>query len=120
MRTTEELIQELDHEGRNFTRCGLVIGFETSTIYVWGNDANRHRMLDEAVHSGGKPVGMIGYDMHNGLLSVHIRPLEEYAGEDWVAEYLEQASRQFSSIDLENRPSAGNQGRLRIASGWFS
>ena len=88
MRTTEDLIRELDHEAGNFTHCALVVGFEDTTVFVWGHDLRRQSTLDEAVKVGGKPVGMIGCDTHNGLVTVQARTLEEYAEKEWAADYL--------------------------------
>jgi hypothetical protein len=104
MRSTEELIQELDREAGNFTHCGLVIGFESSTIYIWGHDPNRQRALDEAVDAGGEPIGVLGCDMRDGLLSVQVRALEEHAHEDSVAEYLHKLADDFHQSLLKTRP----------------
>jgi len=87
-RTTIDLIEELEAEKNSFTNVALAIGFESTTIFIFATEADKLDKLNRAVEAGGEPVGLLGIDMHNGLLSIHQRPLQEYAEEEWVQTYL--------------------------------
>jgi hypothetical protein len=41
MRTTADLIAELRNAAEGTERAALIVGFESSTIYVWADDPNR-------------------------------------------------------------------------------
>lgn len=84
MRTTEDLIMELEENAKGYAVAALVIGFESTTVFVMADDPNRLRLLNEAVALGGEPVGW--YRRNVGHLEMG--PLLEYEHEDWVHEYL--------------------------------
>ena len=88
MRTTADLIAELDAEANNFTKAALVVGLESTTMFVFSTDENRLDKLDGLVRNGGEPIGMFGIDISHGL-NAHHRCLEEYAEESWAERYLE-------------------------------
>jgi hypothetical protein len=62
--------------------------------------------LDALVKAGGRPVGMIGFK--NDFCDAEVRrscyrPLEEYAGKEWVKPYLEMLIRViFETNRVEN------------------
>jgi hypothetical protein len=95
MRTTADLIQELDEEAGNFTGVALVVGFEATTTFVFAGKPNRLEKLNDAVSAGGEPVALIGYDLHHGLLTAQARALMEHAGEEWLGPYLEALCAEF-------------------------
>ncbi|MGA2078643.1 MAG: hypothetical protein ABSH52_34585, partial [Terriglobia bacterium] len=63
-RSTEDLIDELCEEGRQFSRVALVVGFEESSEFVWSDDASALEMSAAAKKGsimaveGGAGVGV--------------------------------------------------------------
>ncbi|MGA8617009.1 MAG: hypothetical protein WB660_00600 [Candidatus Sulfotelmatobacter sp.] len=102
MRSTAEVIKELDEEAANFTGVGLAVGFESPTTFIFANDPARLEELNEAAKAGGEPIGFIGFDLHNGMLTLQSRPLAEHADEQWVNGYLHALTGNFSKILKEN------------------
>jgi hypothetical protein len=90
MRTAAELIAELETEASNFTGVAVAVGFESTTTFVFAHEPGRLEKLEEAMRSGGEPVGLLGYDNQNGGLSVYTRALWEYADQEWVGNYLKE------------------------------
>lgn len=84
MRTTEELIAELEENAEGYTMAILYIGFDHTTVSVRSDDPNRLQLLNDAVALGGEPVGW--YRCNMGRLEMG--PLLEYEHEDWVNDYL--------------------------------
>jgi hypothetical protein len=97
-RSTIDLIRELEQEAGNFTEVALAVGFESTTIFVFSSDHNRQQKLDDAVVQGGEPIGFIGYDFHNKLLSVQTRAVDEHADEEWVGGYLNALTETFRTL----------------------
>jgi hypothetical protein len=62
MRSTPDLIAELEDEAREHWHVVMAIGFETSTVFVRAKDENRIAMLNSAIQAGGTPVGLIAAD----------------------------------------------------------
>jgi len=88
MRSTADLIQELDGEAQKFDKICIVVGFENTTTFVFDRDEGRQSALDAAVEVGGEPVGLIGLKFNNGSATFHARPLQEYDGDPAMQEYL--------------------------------
>jgi hypothetical protein len=91
MRTVEELIAELDDIALTVDKAAIVVGFETTTIFVWSDKADRLSHLTEAVKSGGMPIGYAGIRFTSeGEKSVEIMatPLRELSEQDWVKKLL--------------------------------
>jgi hypothetical protein len=84
MRTTEDLIMELEENAKGYAAAALVIGFESTTIFVMANDPNRLQLLNEAVALGGGPVCWYRGDIGR----LEMGPLPEYEHKDWVNDYL--------------------------------
>lgn len=100
-RTTRDLIEELDQEAANFTTVALAVGFENTTIMVLSNDPDRQQKLDDAVRNGGEPMGLIGLDNHNQMISVQTRAVAEHAEEEGVEGYLKGLVDNFRKSLLE-------------------
>jgi hypothetical protein len=84
MRTTRELITELDHNAQGYDQAALIVEFGTQTTCVEVTDPNRHRLLDEAVTHGGRVVAWYrwrGQEIELGLL-------HEYQNEWWADTYI--------------------------------
>jgi hypothetical protein len=88
MRTTVDLIQELNEEANKFFTCALVVGFESTTTFVFSHQENQLERLNDAITHGGEPVGLIGCVKGEGKLTLCSKALLEYAGEEWVGNYL--------------------------------
>jgi hypothetical protein len=84
-RTTADLIEELEAEAGTFTNAALVVGFESTTVFVFSTDDYRLDKLDGLVRNGGEPIGIFGIDLSHGLLNLHRRTLDEYANASWAA-----------------------------------
>jgi DNA helicase HerA-like ATPase len=106
MRSTADLIEELDREAGNFTRAALVVGFENTTTYVFSTDENRLDALNDLVRNGGEPIGLFGIDLSHGLLNVHHRTLDEYADASWAERYLEALLAGFREQLQQTYPDA--------------
>ena len=64
MRSTLDLIRELESEAAKFTALALIVGFEEHSEYVWNADGTAEQKLqklNEMIGRGGKPVGFVGY-----------------------------------------------------------
>jgi hypothetical protein len=85
MKTAEELIIELEENAKGYALTALIVGFESSTIFVMANDPSRLQRLSEAIGLGGEPVGF--YRFNTGR--IEMGPLQEYEQERWVHEYLD-------------------------------
>jgi hypothetical protein len=89
-RTTKELIRELGEEAAPHAgSVAIVVAFENSTACIWSHDPDRQQVLDDAVRSGGKPVGLfavIRKDSDKVEFATKVYP--ESAHLKWVDEYL--------------------------------
>jgi hypothetical protein len=94
MRSTIDLIQELDTEAEKFWVCVIAVGFEQSTTIIAHSQENRLELLDEAVAQGGEPVGMLavlkepGTEPGTGTLTFCTKVFDEHAQEQQASEYL--------------------------------
>lgn len=97
MRSTADLIQELDKEAKKFWFCSIAVGFEASTIFVSSSQEDRLQLLSEAVEHGGEPIGMIAVikaaeksftDACFEKLTLCQKVFAEYAEEEWASKYL--------------------------------
>jgi hypothetical protein len=98
MRTSTDLILELERERSHFKTVALAVGFENHTEYVFGHETNRAKKLANLMHKGGEPIGLMGIRIWGNTATVHTRLLEEYEGETWAKEYLESLASTFKEI----------------------
>jgi hypothetical protein len=98
MRTTADLIGELDQEAGNFTGAALVVVEPDATIFVFANDPARLGKLHDALTAGGgEPVGILAFDVRDdGLLTVRPRVLAGVV-DSWQERYLEGLVGAFTS-----------------------
>lgn len=80
MRSTPDLIAELEDEARKHWYVTMVVGFETSTIFVRATDDNRITMLNSAIQAGGTPIGLIAADKTGTGLAMRARVYPEHQG----------------------------------------
>jgi hypothetical protein len=78
MRSTKDLIAELEDEAKNHWVVMLVVGFETSTIFVRSGDEDRHTLLNSSVRAGGIPIGLIAVDKTGNELTILTRVYSEH------------------------------------------
>jgi hypothetical protein len=106
MRSTVDLIEELEMEAGNFTHVALAVGFEKTRTFIFADKPDRLQQLNDAVSAGGEPIGFLGIDFHNRILSVQTRTLEEYETEEWAAKYLSALTDEFKSLLKQRYPVA--------------
>jgi hypothetical protein len=88
VRTAIDLIQELNRESQAAVHCVLVVGFQSTTLFVCASDDNPLQNLNSMIQQGGEPVGFIRVIGEPGTLILESRPLHEYADDSSIAEYL--------------------------------
>jgi|HubBroStandDraft_2_1064218.scaffolds.fasta_scaffold315014_2 hypothetical protein len=79
MRSTVDLIKELETESAQHFCCILPVAFENTSIMVRANDDDRLQMLNDAMQQGGIPIGMIVADKaEGGVLQLKARIFPEH------------------------------------------
>jgi hypothetical protein len=83
MRSTADLIEELDAESSRHFSCVLAVGFENSSIMITAKQEDRLQLLNDSIKQGGIPVGMITADKEaegpdGGTLKVTARIFPEH------------------------------------------
>ena len=97
-RSSNELVREMKEEA---IRHGLdvvciAVGFDQEARFVFSSERDAEGKLDRSIDEGGEPLGFIGCRQPptgETAIAFHTRPLEEYAREDWVHEYLRELSK---------------------------
>jgi hypothetical protein len=95
---SSELIREMQEEA---TRHGLdvvciAVGFDQEARFVFSSERDPQKRLEQSIDDGGEPLGFIGCRQPpkgQTAIQFHIRPFDEYAGEDWVQDYLRELSQ---------------------------
>lgn len=95
MRTTVDLIDELQMAAEGAERAALIVGFESSTIYVWADDSNPLASLNEAMKAGGTPVGIVRWSRKDGRVLIEGGPLQEFKDDEHIRSYLKDLLRVF-------------------------
>ena len=93
MRSTKELIAELDAEATQHMNVAMVVAFENTTLPIFPADENRLMLLDNAVNVGGSPIGLIAFDRSTNGLTIATRVFPEYDAVE--AEQASHASKHF-------------------------
>ncbi len=89
MRTLKDLIDELQEKSQGSWLTMILVGFEKETKYVKHNSEDPLSELKALVRAGGEPVAISRIEKTKGSLSLSVGPLQEYANEEWVYQYLE-------------------------------
>jgi hypothetical protein len=88
-RSTKGIIHELDEEAaQHASSVAIVMAFDNSTAYIWSHNPDRQQVLDDAVRSGGKPVGLIAMIQKDGKVKFATKVYPESAHLTWVDDYL--------------------------------
>ena len=91
MRTTIELIEELERQAKSFDGIALVMGFPEHTQFVWdsdGHQAEKVAKLNKFIQLGGEPVGFVGVRVREDVGIIYLRPLKQYETDEKTAAYL--------------------------------
>jgi hypothetical protein len=86
MRTLVDLVAELQETARGARGAALIIGFEQHTEFVWSHDPYPLATLNSHVGNDGEPLGILRVYGEEGR--VQMRPLQEFAEQEWVEKYL--------------------------------
>lgn len=90
MRTTLDLICELHKEAPKFDLLLLAVAGEDSTTLVSANDQEALSKLNEAIARGGQPIGMLGVNSGDGMVTFSRKVFAGYQGEEWADELLKK------------------------------
>ena len=78
MRSTKDLIEELETESAQHFTCTLPVAFENTSIMITATDENKQQMLDDAVKLGGIPIGLVIADKQGfGVMDIRARIFPE-------------------------------------------
>ena len=88
MRKTSDLIDELRAEAKTAWLAAIVVGFETSTEFVFSSRQHPLEELNRLVQNGGFPIGLLRFDRENSSVQGSYRPFKEYENEEWAKKYL--------------------------------
>jgi hypothetical protein len=105
MRTTIDLIHELEAEAQRFTGVALA-GFDKTTTFIFADDPKRLGKLNEAVEAGGQPVGMLAFNLEDGghRLQLFSRPIAECTEMPMVQNYLNSLTQTLREIIKHKYP----------------
>ena len=88
MRKTSDLVQEMTNEAKTAFLVAIAVGFAQETKFVFSSSSHPLEDLNRLVQSGGSPIGLLRFEKENSSVQGFYRPFDEYAGEQWVQEYL--------------------------------
>ncbi len=107
MRTTEDLIKELNDRAEGAWVAGIVVGFEWKTETVWANTDDPLRDLNAFVQSGGEPMAICRVDKTEDTFMYSVRALEEFADQSWGDVYLDELCSCFAKEFAEEARANG-------------
>ena len=112
MRSTKDLIAELDMEASCHGLAAIVVAFENSTLPIHSSDKKRLQLSNDAVESGGSPIGLIAFDQADKGLTIATRVFREYgaAEAERAASYLNALSRKVGETMASKGKSDGSRG----------
>src|SRR5437773_10248462 len=80
MRSTKELVEELESEATRHYSCMIAVGFEDTNIIISSNQPDRLTLLNDAVQQGGIPIGLIVANKDGHQLSMKYPVFTEQQG----------------------------------------
>lgn len=98
MRTTLDLIQELEMEAKNCVHLRLVVCFEDYTVLIGASDPNRIAKLSDAIRQGGTPIGVVGIIAAGTEELPYSRALAEFSDQEYVEPFLRRAQDCLADI----------------------
>jgi hypothetical protein len=88
MRKTSDLVNEMLAEAKTAYLVAIAVGFENDTRFVFSSQKQPLGELNQLIHKGGSPIGLLRFDRENSQIQGSFRPFEEYADEEWAKKYL--------------------------------
>ncbi len=88
MRTTSDLINEMQEEAKTAFLVVIAVAFNTETKFVFSSHNHLLEALNQLVENGGSPVGILRFVRENSSVQGYYRPFEEYADAPWVKDYF--------------------------------
>jgi hypothetical protein len=96
MRTTKDLIRELQDEADGAAFTALIVGLENTTLFVYANDEDPLSTLNRMIERGGEPVGLMRFmKTAKGEGEFKLRPLAENADDPDIERFLRKLLRDF-------------------------
>jgi hypothetical protein len=98
MRTTADLIEELDERAMGFQVAAIIVAFEDSSTPVFARDENRHTFLNDAVTKGGIPIGLIALKSEGHALTYCTQAYPEHdekSAQETLSRFVEVLSAQL-------------------------
>jgi hypothetical protein len=117
MRTTLELIEELEREAKSFDQIALVVGVQEHTQFVWCSDGDKVDKLNKLIEQGGEPVGLVGVRSARDVGCFYLRPLKEYEADETTLAYLKKLQTVTGRALAAKGALLPN---LRYAEGWIN
>jgi len=99
MRSTVQLISELERVAESAKQAALVIQFKRPTnvtALVWVHDEDRLEILNDLRSGGGYPIGIICWFRENKSMQFRAWPLDEVADDDHVLKSIEEIMTRFN------------------------
>jgi hypothetical protein len=93
-RSTSDLIVELEEESSRYALAVIAVAFfesgaamsggtmDVESIFIEATDLERQSRLEEAVESGGTPLGLIAMDSISPQAAITTRLFREYQGQE--------------------------------------
>lgn len=98
MNRSRDLIVELNSEAGHFTAVAIAVGFPHHTEFVFSGDKAAVARLEELVHDGGEPIGLLSILQRGDRVEIISRPFVEYANETWVEAYQHSVANSLRSL----------------------
>lgn len=102
MRSTLDVIKELDAEAKKFADLLLVVAFENTTQFIKAGDSDRLAKLNDAIGQGGEPIGMIGAVDNGTEVFIYKRVLAEHLNDEWIESFLCRVRREVACVHGAN------------------
>jgi len=88
MRSTSDLVHEMQDEARSAWLVAIAVGFENDTKFVFSTARFPLEELNALTREGGSPIGLLRFDNEVSGVQGSYRPFAEYADQPWVEGYL--------------------------------
>jgi hypothetical protein len=71
-RTSVDLVNELEAEAAHYTKVALAVGFENTTLFIFGGADDNLTTLNAMMLDGGEPVGFLAYHSDGEIGRAHV------------------------------------------------
>jgi len=89
MRNTSDLVQEMLKEAKKAWLVAIAVGLREETKFVFSSRKDPLKELNQLVHNGGFPIGLLRFEKEKTAVQGSYRPFKEYEHEPWAGEYLD-------------------------------